>query len=323
MLDIGSNMLCRRPYTQGVRAYGCGSCMPCLIKRRKIWQHRIMLESLLHSDNCFVTLTYSDEEVPKLTGSSSLVDGSPMLTLEPMHLTNWLKRLRKAISPSKIRYYAVGEYGDRTWRPHYHVALFGYPKCERGQSGYSASVKSCCPVCDLVRDTWNMGNVFLGDLSLQSAGYIARYVTKKMTRNDDVRLDGRWPEFARMSLCPGLGADALAPAADVIGRYYLEPTMVDVPHGLRHGARVLPLGRYLRDQLRTRLGREKGAPPEVIKAWEDELRPVYEAAMADTTFTRNGDFKRLVYREALSALDAQKVKQIEARRAIFSEKERL
>jgi len=157
-----------------------------------------MLEANEKEDNCFVTLTYSDENLP------GGVDGA---TLQPKDLQDWLKRFRSAIQPTKVRYFAVGEYGDRTWRPHYHLALFGWPQCRYGFSRYTDRRKDCCSCCDVIRETWGLGHIAVGSLETSSAQYIAGYVTKKMTFNDDPRLKGRHPEFARMSRNPAIGKE--------------------------------------------------------------------------------------------------------------------
>lgn len=184
----------------------------------------MMLESLVHAHSSFVTLTYDDASLPE-AGS-----------LEPRDLQLWLKRFRQAYA-IPVRYFACGEYGDISWRPHYHLALFGHNREE----------------VDVVRETWGRGHVVVGDLTLHSAQYIAGYVTKKMTGKDDVRLNGLYPEFARMSLKPGIGALAIPDVAaalqnkngwDEISR------LSDVPSALRHGQRVMPLGRYMRIRLR-------------------------------------------------------------------------
>ena len=210
-------MLCRKPF----REFACGQCMPCRISRRRLWTHRMLLETLKHDSNSFATLTYADDFVP-LNGS-----------LNPRHVQLWLKRFRKEISPVSLRFFLVGEYGDVSQRPHYHAALFGVgPELQ-----------------DLVAKTWQMGHVMLGDLTVQSARYIAGYVTKKMTRWDDPRLNGRHPEFSRMSLRPGIGASAVPDIALTLldtdqGRQHLA-RLSDVPTSLKHGSSDMPLGRLL------------------------------------------------------------------------------
>lgn len=158
-----------------------------------------MLESQKHGDNSFITLTYDPKNLPS------------DLSLNPKDLQDWLKRLRREIEPVKVRYYLVGEYGDQTHRPHYHVALFGYPTCIHGNSDSLClpHPKHMCAPCATITKTWGLGAAHLGSLTLESAGYVAGYVTKKMTNKNDPRLNGRHPEFARMSLRPGIGATAV------------------------------------------------------------------------------------------------------------------
>ena len=242
-------MNCRDPYVGGNgQAFGCGQCLPCRINRKRVWAHRIMLEASQYEDNAFVTLTYDEE---KYAGR----------TLVPKHAQLWLYGLRKTVRPLKIRYFLTGEYGDHSENPHYHAALFGFPTCRFGRSRYNRSRDRCCWSCDTIRETWGMGHVFLGLLEPESASYVAGYVTKKMTKADDERLDGRYPEFARMSLKPGIGAHAMHEVASALLEHY--PDLPDVPTALRHGKTVKPLGRYLTRKLRAYCGRDEGAP-EVV-----------------------------------------------------------
>lgn len=259
-------MLCKKPFAKGGALFPCGQCIPCRINRRRVWTHRIMLESLQHDVNSFVTLTYEDEGIPVTK------EGIPSLRKEDAQ--DWLKRLRRKLEPLKVRYYLVGEYGDVSWRPHYHVILFGFQSCRFGMTRPRAR---CCFSCDLVRDTWSHGNIFLGELTIQSAAYVAGYVTKKLTDKADTRLHGRSPEFATMSLKPGIGGDAMWDVASTVLAFGLDDAG-DVPAGLRHGAKIMPLGRYLRRRLRTFVGKEAAAPDETLAEIKEELRPVREAA---------------------------------------------
>lgn len=223
-----------------------------------------MLEASQYGDNAFVTLTYADDQLPE--------KGS----LNPKHLSGFIKKVRKHIEPLKVRYYGVGEYGDLTERPHYHVALFGHPTCEKGLTSLNQR-NSCCQICDTLRSLWDRGHVYLGDLSPQSASYIAGYVTKKWTSPSHEALRGRFPEFARMSLKPGIGAGMMDDVASSLMEFGLD-RLEDVPAVLAHGRQKWPLGRYLRQQLRKRIGRDPKAPLATIKALEEKLRPLREAA---------------------------------------------
>lgn len=247
-------------------AFGCGQCLPCRFNRRRVWTHRIILEALQHTENSFLTLTYEASRMP-LTSSS-------LATLRPKDLQDWLKRFRKAIAPLRIRFYGVGEYGDQNWRPHYHLALFGYPNCRYGNTlgNKPPSFQSqwpqpdCCDVCDLVRDTWGNGKIFIGELNAKSAQYVSGYITKKMTAGDGWAnfLEDRVPEFSTQSNRPGIGFHAMHDVASELMRLDLDASQADVPSALRHGSRLLPLGRYLTHKLREMVGKDGKAPPEVL-----------------------------------------------------------
>lgn len=271
-----------------------------------------MLEAGQHGDNTFVTLTYSDDKLPA------------SLSLDPKHPQDWLKRLRSEISPVKIRYYLVGEYGDETHRPHYHAALFGFPNCLRGNTDHRRQTANyCCDPCCIIRDTWGFGHISLGTLETHSAQYIAGYVTKKMTHKDDPRLGGRHPEFARMSLRPGIGADALHEVADTLMKFNLDTSQDDVPSALRHGSRNLPLGRYMRRRLRKLVGKEESAPESTIEQSQEEVQKLYEAARADLPHRGQEEARRYLFKALLEESDAQKVKNMEARQRIFKPKRNL
>lgn len=208
--------------------------MPCSIQRRKVWTHRILLESMRHESSCFITLTYDDDHYPE---GGSLVKKD---------FQDWLKRFRKALEPIKVRYYACGEYGTVTHRPHYHACIFGV--------GVSAE--------DLVLRTWTKGFSHVGDLTRQSAQYVAGYVTKKMKRAE---LNGRTPEFSIMSLKPGIGAGSMGDVAQVLLSKHGSKKIAqdgDVPLDLNHGNVSLPLGRYLRSKLREECGFETSGAQE-------------------------------------------------------------
>lgn len=283
-------MLCKKPFVKGMQVYGCGRCMPCRVRKRQEWTHRIVLEAKTHVNNTFATLTYAEDKSD----------------LNPAELRDFLKRLRYFVAPTKIRFFAVGEYGDINDRPHYHLALFNYPNCEYGTSRYEKGYKDCCKHCDLIRKTWGLGHIYLGELNETSARYTAGYVTKKMTSPDDPRLKGRHPEFARASNRPGIGANFIREIALAMGVYAEE--LPDVPFSIAHGERPLPLGRYLRNRLRKELGRPENTPPEALEEWEESVRAMYEAAYLASDFI---DIGRHYVKE-----NTGKLRQIEAKAKI-------
>lgn len=291
-------MNCNAPFVMGMQLYPCGQCIPCRVNRRRIWAHRILLESKLHEDNCFLTLTYDNEHLP--------YGGS----LEPEHLRNFLKRFRKRLAPARIRFYAVGEYGEQSNRPHYHAAIFGYPNCDYGNTRKWRS--ECCEVCSVVSKCWGMGDIDVGDLSAVTANYVAGYVTKKMTRYDDPRLEGRHPEFGRMSLRPGIGFGFVHELASDWMRYDMERKLVDVPVAIGHGTKQMPLGRYLRKAMRRMVGRDEKTPQAVIDENQTRLRALSESAKFDE---ENVSFKSQV----LAATKGKRAS-IERRQSIFKQR---
>lgn len=299
-------MLCRQPFVKDGMAFGCGQCMPCRVNRRRIWAHRIMLEAAQYKDNAFVTLTYSDNNLPD-------VDKYPGGNLVPKDFQDWLKRFRKSCEPLRVRFYGVGEYGDTSERAHFHVALFGFPQCSygstriRSRDNDGSSALRCCASCASVYQSWNRGLIHCGSLTTESAQYIAGYVTKKLTAWDDPRLAGRHPEFSRMSLRPGIGADFMHEVASGLMQFNLDESQADVPSSLRHGGRVLPLGRYLRRRLRRYVGMEESAPESTLKEMAEAMRPVREDA-----FNTSKSFK-----QAIIEAGDQKVAQMEAKSRIF------
>lgn len=248
-----------------------------------------MLESAQYEDNAFISLSYSDEHLPRAAPAD-------VASLSPVHMQLFLKRLRSRYLEwqqarhvndiQRLRFFAVGEYGDETFRPHYHVAVFNFPTCRRSGTNHRARV--CCEVCQLVGEAWGLGAVHLGTLEINSAQYVAGYVTKKMTRHDDPRLEGRHPEFARMSLRPGIGAFAIPEIASELMRLGLDTSQADVPVSLRHGGRLLPLGRYLRRNLRKQIGGDGYVPKEAQLEASKKMQLLQKASV---DLTRQGTFE--------------------------------
>lgn len=222
--------MCKSPYFRGVVDWPCLKCLPCMINRQRLWALRLVLESTQHPFSYFVTLTYNEEHLPK--------DGC----VDPRTLCLFLKRLRERLAPERLRFFAVGEYGKRGLRPHYHLALF----C-------SVAPELLRPALDA---SWSekgesIGFIHVGALTQDSALYVAKYVAKGWTKKGDRRLQGKHPEFVRMSLRPyGIGG-----SADVeIARAAKAGRMDGVPRVLRFDGRLLPIGRYLRGRVANRLG---------------------------------------------------------------------
>jgi len=164
---------------------------------------RCVHEASLYDENCFITLTYDNEHLPALGN------------LDRAAFPLFMKRLRKAISPRKVRFYHAGEYGDSFGRPHYHACLFGFDFPDKELYTERAGL----PVwrSELLQKLWPFGRTEIGSVTFESAAYVARYILKKLLGKDAEHgydlYDGetgeivgkRVPEYTTMSRRPGIG----------------------------------------------------------------------------------------------------------------------
>lgn len=270
-----------------------------------------MLESYKHSKNAFVTLTYDDEHLP------------PGGTLVKEHYQKFIRSIRDRgrAQGVEVRYYLCGEYGEETQRPHYHAVLFGLGPED----------------AEAIDQAWRRGYTFTGDLTHDSAQYVAGYVTKKMTHPESrctekcthPPLAGRLPEFARMSLKPGIGALAIPDVVDVLTSDHgcdVLAEVGDVPLNLRLERKNLPLGRYLRGKLREKLHfPEKTTPPHILKQWKDEMRELRKEASAEKKASALGKYidDSQHFKNFLIKQNAQKVLQLETKNRIFRKRKTL
>lgn len=154
----------------------CGRCMGCLQDKRAEWTFRLHQELKNSSSAQFITLTYDDENL--------LYNENGNGCLYKPDLQNFLKRLRKRDKTNNIRYYAVGEYGSKSFRPHYHLLLFNNS------------------LVDNIYKSWTLGFVQIGKVEAASIHYVTKYL---INRYDD--MGNLPPQFATMSRRPGIGAN--------------------------------------------------------------------------------------------------------------------
>lgn len=176
----------------------CGRCEGCKLERSRQWAIRIMHENQMHEESVFLTLTYRDEELKYGKNEFGI--------LVPDDLQRFWKRLRKRVK-RRIRYFACGEYGDKSHRPHYHAVVFGvdfkdkeFTRTENGNHLYYSRT---------LDDIWTHGNCIIGSVSFESAAYVARYIMKKRLgwMSQYYEAEGITPEFVVMSRRPGIGAE--------------------------------------------------------------------------------------------------------------------
>lgn len=202
----------------------CGQCIHCRLNYARDWAVRCMHEAQMHqeqgNESSFITLTYNDEEIPT------------NWSLQPDHWTKFIKRLREKIrhEQPELRFFMAGEYGkacricrqseddcrnysrhqfvEGLGRPHFHAILFGYNFPDktlwRTSNGHEIFRS------ELLEDTWTYGNSEIGSVTFDSASYVARYITKKITgeQSNEHYLDidpytgeyiSRLPEYCRQS----------------------------------------------------------------------------------------------------------------------------
>jgi hypothetical protein len=171
-----------------------------------------MHEAQLHENNCFITLTYNNENLPQ-TGS-----------LVKSDFQKFLKRFRKSIAPAKLRYYMAGEYGSTFGRPHFHACIFGYDFHDKKLFKRTSS-GSLIYTSDHLAALWPHGYTSIGDVTFESAAYVARYIMQKyngqIEENKHITKDEHYtycdletgelikllPEYNNMSLKPGIGSE--------------------------------------------------------------------------------------------------------------------
>lgn len=163
----------------------CGKCINCRSNKANEWAVRCYLESKYHSDNCFLTLTYDDEHCPQYVSKRDV--------------QIFLKRLRNA--GYQFRYFACGEYGSKSKRPHYHLLIFGYMPTDLISLGFSDKGHNLF-TSDFLTKIWEKGFVSVGMLEPSSICYTARYNSKKLHEG---LMSKEHREFLLMSRRPGLG----------------------------------------------------------------------------------------------------------------------
>lgn len=164
-------MACTKPVLVEDRFFSCGRCLSCRIQRRTIWTLRMLHHGEAYEHKTFVNLTYRDEDLMVRKGIPNLV---------PTDLRNFFKRLRINLKrdslDDRISYYACGEYGEGTQRPHYHAIVFGVPLGSfkwRGDVMYATDD-------NVLAYSWGHGHVVLGTVTADSIRYVAQYIDKKL-----------------------------------------------------------------------------------------------------------------------------------------------
>jgi hypothetical protein len=234
-------------YTDREVKIPCGQCIGCRLERSRQWAIRCVHEASLHDDNCFVTLTYDNAHLPKDQG------------LVKDEFPRFIRRLRKQHPGTKIRYFHCGEYGsacrncgeqernckcgsylEGPGRPHYHAILFGYDFNDKemysNKNGYPLYIS------DELTRTWQRGLATVGTVTFDSCAYVARYVMKKIFKNQ---------------------ADKDKYHEDYSKRYFLQYHRIDPETGEL----------YMIEPEFTTMSRRPGIAAGWYEKWKDEVYP--------------------------------------------------
>lgn len=217
----------------------CGTCIGCREAQALAWTIRLTHESRSHSRSTFLTLTYDAEHEPH--------------GLSKPDLTNFWKRLRKQ-HRAPIKYFAAGEYGDRTHRPHYHAAVFDlqqFPDAKRWDLENYTS--------ETLNNIWARGRVLLSELTPHRIAYVTGYVLKKAG-------------YRRQIYCDEDGVDLQPPfrvMSKGLGKEWLARYETDLRNGcVHHEGYKVSIPRYYQDRIK------KLSPKlaEIIQRAKDERR---------------------------------------------------
>lgn len=194
----------------GTMRLACGQCRGCRLEGARQWAVRMSHEAQMHEKNCFLTLTYDDEHLPE------------NWSLNKQHMKKFFKAFRYYLKSNRprsdrtMRYFHCGEYGEKNDRPHYHAIIFGQDFTFDRVLWKHETNGNCLYRSAALERLWPNGFSSIGDVSFQSAAYVARYCMKKRNGPKQAEhyqlldpvtgeIHERIPEYATMSRRPGIG----------------------------------------------------------------------------------------------------------------------
>lgn len=223
---------CISPWKKDGYTLPCGKCYECKQRRVSGWSFRLLKEAERSSSAFFLTLTYDNDHVP--------MSQNQFMTLVKRDLQLFFKKLRRTISTRfsvcpkgivydrRLKYYACGEYGGKTFRPHYHIILFNCPlETLIGRRMAEAANRGFILLDgkrEFNHESWDKGHITIGQVTAASVGYTLKYVCKPGKVPIHKR-DDRLKEFSLMS--KKMGSNYLSEKMvrwhhnDITNRYYV------------------------------------------------------------------------------------------------------
>lgn len=149
----------------------CGKCILCRDKKAREWAFRAACENWSSTSHpLFVTLTYNNENLP-----------SHGVFKEEVQL--FLKRLRINMTRRgvihNLRYFAVGEYGSQSKRPHYHLIIWNFPT----DAYYYPTLASRL---EEVEKAWDKGFAYVAYVQKGAINYVMKYMRKSLVLPEDM-----------------------------------------------------------------------------------------------------------------------------------------
>lgn len=216
------------PYAVNKMLIPCGQCSECRRTRAHGWADRLMLEAMYQGldRTWFVTLTYSDDELPDRDAlildrdTFQPITGTGVLRMSDV--SAFIKRLRSRLGVPGLRFYAAGEYSPQRRRPHYHVILYAdLPDVRQSKptDGGAIFLPKGSGWSETIEKAWGHGLTDCSPAGSYAMSYVAGYVVKKFKgkQEDDYqelvdRFRSTIPEIrdqpiedAVMSRRPGIG----------------------------------------------------------------------------------------------------------------------
>ena len=237
----------------------CGKCLACKKRRASHWSFRLNEEAKSSSSACFITLTYENAPISE----------NGFRTLDKRDFQLFLKRLRKTCPTNKLKYYACGEYGTKTHRPHYHAIIFNLPK-------------SLISNPQKIADTWQNGHIHLANNNQLTINYVVGYMTKSNFSRFNNQ-DDRLPEFSLMSKKMGLGY-----LTEAMKNYYKKREIFCI---VRESGQIISMPRYYKEKIF-----EKKQLKEMYKKYIEEQETNFEE-MFNSAKDEHEHYKNIIRRD--------------------------
>lgn len=258
----------------------CGQCQGCRMDYARKWADRLMMEKETSKSCYFITLTYDDKNLEFGQGiDEETGEVFEKATLRKKDLQDYIKRQRKH---GKFRYYASGEYGDKTARPHYHMIAFNLyiPETQkkyikRSELGFEYFTSP------YIEKTWGKGQILLTEVNWQTCSYVARYVMKKQTGEKATEAYEKFniePPFVIMSTKPAIGSEYMEQHKE---------KLIEQKHVIMADGQIVGLPRYFERAYEEEYQEEIELIKEEKRRLMDEIKKAKEAETGRSLYDLN------------------------------------